>query len=600
MSAWDGPFGLPPFARVAPEHFAPAFEAAMAQHRAEVEAIASLKQAPSFDNTVAALDRSGQALERVAMLFHTLGASTSSEDLQAVQREMAAPLAAHRSAVTMHPGVFDRLQTLQRQDCAGELDLAPDQQRLLQRVHLECVRAGAQLQGQDRARYAQLAQELASCHTQFAQNVLHDESHWQLPLPDEAHLAGLPQALRDNLRQAAQQRGLNGHVLPLSRTLIDPFLVHSTRRDLREHAWRAWRSRGEHPGEHDNRPVARRILQLRQEQARLLGYLHYADYALADTMAGKPQAVLDLMVQVWQRAVPAAAADQQTLQALAGSCGAPLPLQAWDWRHWAEQVRVRDFDVDDAQVSPYFPLERVAQAAFDCAQRLFGLSFVRRPDIASYHEDVHTYEVRDRTGAMVGLFMQDNFARPTKRSGAWMNPLRWQSRNAASCDAGVADAEAGLGAPQLPIILNTNNFAKAQPGTPTLLSLDDARTLFTSLGMACTACCPTCATPVCRARRCCAISSSCLRSCSSTGSTNRRCCASMHAIGRRTSPSPTPCWRGCRRPAASTVPTKPCAMWPARCWTWMCTVARWSRCPRTCASTRLSAARRWAYRQQWD
>lgn len=466
LQDWTAPFGLPPFDRIEPAHFAPAFRAAMQAHRAELAAIGARDDAPSFDNTMAAFDRSGRLLNRISALFYNLTASHTNPELQAVQREMAAPLAAHWNAVYMDAALFARVDALHRQREALGLD--GEQRRLLERVHLDFVRSGALLEGPARRRFGEVMESLAALTTRFAQNVLHDESAFQLVLNDEAALAGLPEAVRDSARQAAQERGLDdAHVITLSRSLIVPFLTFSARRDLREQAWRAWVSRGEHDGEHDNRPVAREILGLRREQARLLGYASYADYALSDTMAGHQEAVQQLFTEVWPRALTAVEREREALERAMAQAGASGPIEAWDWRFWAERVRVADYAIDDAEIKPYFPLPAMVQAAFDCAQRLFGLRFTPRPELPVYHPDVKAYEVHDRDGRTIGVFLQDNFARSSKRSGAWMSSLRWQSRN---------------GGDELPVILNNNNFAKGAPGQPTLLSLDDVRTLFHEFG----------------------------------------------------------------------------------------------------------------------
>ena len=463
LQPWDTPHGLPPYAQLQAGQFEPALREAMVQHRAELSAVAADPAAPTFENTLAAFDRSGRLLDRVATAFYSLTASATNPELQAVQRQMAAPMAAHNSAVYTDAALFARVDALHAQ--RETLGLGPEQRRLLERVHLDFVRAGARLAPTARARYAELMQELAQLTTRFAQNVLHDESSWQLPLASEAELVGLPAFVRGAARQAAAERGLEGHVITLARSLIVPFLTFSERRDLRETAWRAWTSRGEHAGEHDNRELVRDILRLRQEQARLHGHASYADFALTDTMAGTRQAVQGLLDQVWPRALDSAERERQALLRAMQQAGAGASaLEPWDWRYWAEKVRRSTYALDDAEIKPYFELGRVVLAAFDCAQRLFGLRFTRRDDIPVYHPDVVAYEVHDATGALRGIFLQDNFARPAKRSGAWMSALRWQHAN---------------GGPQIPVILNNNNFAK---GEPTLLSLDDARTLFHEFG----------------------------------------------------------------------------------------------------------------------
>jgi peptidyl-dipeptidase Dcp len=463
LASWTGPYGLAPFAQIEPAQFEPAFTACLQEHRAEIAAIAGDPRAPDFENTVAAFDRSGQRLGRVGMVFGNLCASETSPALQDVQRRMAPVFAEHRSAIYMDAALFRRIDALHEQ--RSRLGLQPEQLRLLERTHLAFVRAGALLPADAQARMRELLQELAALHTAFGQNVLHDESTWALELRSEADHAGLPEFVLSAARMAARERGLGDvHAITLSRSSIVPFLTFSERRDLREQAWRAWVERGTHAGEHDNRPLVGRILQLRRELARLHGHASFADYALVDRMARTPQAVDALLDDVWERAKAALAREQASLQAAQRAAGDTANLEPWDWRYWSEQVRRRDFAVDDAEVKPYFPLDAMVQAAFDCAQRLFGLRFTPRTDLVLYHPDAHAYEVHDGSGRAVGLFIHDNFARASKRSGAWMSSLAIQSRN---------------GGDVLPVVLNNNNFAK---GRPTLLSFDDVRTLFHEFG----------------------------------------------------------------------------------------------------------------------
>ncbi|MFN3304259.1 MAG: M3 family metallopeptidase [Roseateles sp.] len=466
LQDWAGPHGLPPFADIQPAHFPPAFDAALAAHRAEIDAIAAQAEPPSFANTVAAFDASGRLLTRLEQLFYTLAASATSPELQAVQRDLAAPLAAHNSAVYMHAGLFARVDALFEQ--RERLGLTPEALRLLERVHLDFLRAGARLAPAAKARYAAIMARLAELNTRFAQNVLAAENGYQLHLSTEDELAGLPGFVRAAARQAALDRGLEEgqHIITLSRSLIVPFLSFSARRDLREQAWRAWVGRGDDTGATDNRAICREILELRAEQARLHGHACYADFALEDTMARSQQAVMDLLQRVWKPALAAQAREREAVLGAMAAAGAMHALEAWDWRFYAEQARRARFELDEAEVKPYFALDRMVAAMFDCASRLFGLQFKARPDIAGYHADVRAYEVLDADGRLIGLFLQDNFARPPKRSGAWMNALRNQSR--------------ALGA--TPIILNNNNFARGAAGEPTLLSFDDVRTLFHEFG----------------------------------------------------------------------------------------------------------------------
>ncbi len=477
LADWKTPFGLPPFDSIRAADFAPAFEAAMKAQRDEVEAIAAQVAAPDFDNTVAAFDRSGRLLSRIEAAFHALAASHTSPEIQAAQRELAAPLAAHESAVMMDAGLFARLDTVHT--ARHELALEAESLRLVERLHVDFVRSGARLAPAKQARYAQIMERLAQLTTRFAQNVLADEAGFQLELQGD-ELDGLPSFVRAAARQAASDRGLGeaAHVVTLSRSLIVPFLTFSTRRELRERAWKAWVGRGENAGETDNREVAREILRLRQEQAWLHGHPSYADFALANTMAGNIASVNTLLDDVYGRALDALQGEREAVHESLRAAGVAGPMMAWDWRFGSERVRQARYAFDDGEVKPYFSLDRMVQAAFDCAHRLFGIRLVRNDTIPVYHPDVVAYEVHDvgapgngdvapTGGRLLGIFLHDNFARQTKRSGAWMSALRWQCRN---------------GGVDLPVIMNNNNFAKGAPGEPTLLSFDDARTLFHEFG----------------------------------------------------------------------------------------------------------------------
>ena len=462
LKPWMTPFEAPPFELIRPEQFVPAFRTAMRLHLEEIAAIVSDPAPPGFVNTIEAMERSGRALGRVGAVFSNLVVSLGGAALEAVDREMSPLLAQHGMRVSLDAGLFARIEEIHaRRD---ELGLATDQMRLLERVHRGFVRSGAGLGAAEKARMSEISERLAVLHTQFGQNVLHDEKAWHLAV-EEDDLAGLPEFVRDGAAQAAADRGLGGHAITLSRSLIEPFLTFSDRRDLRRLAYEAWTRRGMHAGPYDNRVLIPEILALRAEQARLLGYPDFARFKLADTMAGTPEAAEELLRQVWLPACGKAAAERDRLLAVARSDGFNGTLEASDWRYYAERVRSADYAIDAAAMKPYFALENIQQAAFDTAGRLFGLSFVPRPEVPVYHPDVRAYEVRDATGH-VGLFLADHYARGDKRSGAWMSSYRDQE----ALDAAIA-----------PIIVNNNNFAKS---TPTLLSFDDARTLFHEFGHA--------------------------------------------------------------------------------------------------------------------
>ncbi len=464
LQPWPAPYGLPPFAQIAPEHYQPAFLAAMAEHLGELDAIASTAAPVDFANTALALDRAGRSLQRIALLFNNMAAAETSPALQAAEQVVAPLLAGHEARVLQHAGVFARLDDLHRH--RHDLGLDAEQVRLVERFHLDYCLAGARLAEPERNRAAAIAMELAGLCTNFTQNVLADESENGLWLT-QSDLVGLPAGLISAARQAATQRGKpDSWLITLSRSLVVPFLTQSPRRDLREQAWRLWMERGRLRADRDNLKVANQILALRTELAALHGCATYADHALRDTMAAQPAAVTTLFDRVWRPAVGKAQAEREALQAAAAELGEPADLQAWDWRYLAEKVRAARFAIDDAEVKPYFSLERMIEAAFACAQRLFGVTFSEVAGVALYHPDARLFEVR-REGDLVGLFISDNFARPTKRGGAWLNEYRYQS---------VA------GGRVLPVVGNHNNFNKPDADQAALLSLDDVRTLFHEFG----------------------------------------------------------------------------------------------------------------------
>lgn len=464
LQPWNTPYSLPPFDTLESEHFAPAFEVAMAEHRAELDAIASNPAAPDFANTVQAFDESGRTFVRVSHAFWNLTMSETSAALQTIEMDLAPVLAAHESAIYMHAGVFARLAPLYAKRDALGLDA--EQKRLLERKHLAFVRAGALLSGDDRARYAQWTEELATLSTKFSQNVLADEATFALQLDGEADLEGLPASVREAARSAALERGLpeGSYAITLSPSIAEPFMTFSTRRDLRERIWRARVARGAHPGEHDNYALAARIIALRQQQAAMHGFASYAEYKLDDSMARTPEAASELLMRAWTPALEKAADDRASLTAMAVELGEPTPIEAWDWRYLAERVRQIRYDLDDAELKPYFSLENMITAMFDCAGRLFGVQFVEQHGVPLYHPDARIWEVQDRAGKQIGTFIGDNFARQTKRGGAWMHIFQSQS---------------GIGGGTLPIVINNNNFAKS---ANTLLSFDDVRTLFHEFG----------------------------------------------------------------------------------------------------------------------
>ncbi len=461
LAPWGGDFALPPFADLSDDHFGPALDAGIEEARKAVAAIADNPEPPSFANTIEALERSDALLDRVAGVFYNLAGADSTPAREALQREMAPKLSTFSSEITNNTKLFARVEDLwTRRDT---LDLTDEQSRVLMLTRRGFVRAGAALEGDAAERLTGVKSRLAILGTNFSQNLLADERDWFMDLTD-SDLDDLPDFVKDAARAAGRERDRPGPVVTLNRSLIVPFLQFSPHRDLREKAYEAWTARGANGGDTDNRAIAAEILKLREERAQLLGYGNFAQYKLETEMAGTPDAVRDLLMAVWQPARQAAMSDAEHLARMAREDGITGPLEPWDWRYYAEKRRLELHDLDEAELKPFFQLDRMIEAAFAVSHRLFGLEFAPL-DIDTYHPDVRAWNVT-RDGDHVAVFLGDYFARPSKRSGAWCSAMRSQSK---------LDGEVR------PIVVNVCNFAK---GDPALLSYDDARTLFHEFGHA--------------------------------------------------------------------------------------------------------------------
>ena len=461
LGAWTTPFEVPPFAAIEPAHFLPAFEVALVDHAAEIDAIVAGAETPRFDNTVAAFERAGADLRRVVSTFFNLAGAHTNDALQAVERDLAPRLARHRNSIYLNDRLFRRLEAV------PEDDLDAEQARVLERLLSAFRRSGAGLPESTTTRLAAIGERLATLGTRFGQNILADERDWYLRLEGADDLAGLSDALVAAAAGAAADRGLPGaHIVTLARSSIEPFLQFSTRRDLRERAFAAWTARGAGGGATDNRAIAAETIALRAERARLLGYETFAAFRTADAMAKTPRAVSALLDEVWRPARARALREEAMLQDLVAADGETFVLAPWDWRFYAERRRKAEFDLDEATIKPFLSLDRMIEAAFHTASRLFGLAFEPRDDVELHHPDARAWRVT-RAGDEVGLFIGDYFARSSKRSGAWMSSFREQGR---------------LDRVVHPIIINVMNFAKPLPGERCLLSFDDARTLFHEFG----------------------------------------------------------------------------------------------------------------------
>ena len=464
LETWDTPFDLPPFDKIEDDHFAPAFEDALREAKSEVSRIAENPDKPGFQNVIEALELADEKLGKVLSVFFNLAGADSNPKREELQRDFSPKLAAYRSEITMNSDLFQRIESVWNNREA--LELNEEQERVLFLYRRGFIRAGARLQGADRDRFRDVMQRLAVLGTQFAQNLLADEREWFLSLSED-DLEGLPDFLIAAARSAGKEKGGDGPVITLSRSLIVPFLQFSSRRDLREKAWRGWVSRGANGGETDNRDIVAETLKLREERARLLGYDSFSAFKLETEMAKTPDAVEELLMEVWAPAKSAAQADGAILGRMMRDDGVNEELAAWDWRYYSEKRRRKEHQLDEAEVKPYFQLDRMIDAAFACANRLFGLEF-EKLDVPQYHKDVRSWEVK-RDGEHLAVFVGDYFARGSKRSGAWCSAFRQQQRLAGEIS---------------PVVVNVCNFAKPQAGKPALLSYDDARTLFHEFGHA--------------------------------------------------------------------------------------------------------------------
>jgi peptidyl-dipeptidase Dcp len=461
LREWETPFGLPPFAEIRDEDFAPAFEAALAEARANIAAIAACEAAPDFANVIEALELAEAGLDRVGGVFYNLAGADSNEVREALMRDLAPKMSAFASEVTNNKALSARLEALWQ--ARGDLGLTGEQLRVLTLYRQMFVRSGALLEGEAAIRLTAVKSRLAVLGTQFGQNLLADERDWSMELA-EADLEGLPDFVVASARDAGAEKGSAGPVITLNRSLIVPFLQFSPRRALRQQAYEAWVARGANGNAHDNRGIAAEILALRAERAKLLGYASFADFKLEPEMAKTPAAVRNLLMRVWEPARRKALADAAILEKMLAADGLAGPLEPWDWRYYSEKRRKAEHDLDEAALKPFLSLEAMLGAQFDCAHRLFGLEFRELPG-PFYHPDIRGWEVT-RQGQHVAVFLGDYFARSSKRSGAWCSAMRTQKK---------------LGGEVRPIVVNVCNFAK---GDPALLSYDDARTLFHEFGHA--------------------------------------------------------------------------------------------------------------------
>jgi peptidyl-dipeptidase Dcp len=470
LAKWEGPFGgVPPFDRVQVSLFKPALEAAMTEQLNEIQRVAGDPAPPNFENTIAALERSGNTLDRVSTLYGVWSAMMSSPEFQVVQREMAPRLAAFSDQITQNEPLFKRIEAVY--NSRDKAKLTPEQQRVTWLYHTNFVRAGARLNADAKKRLSEINQELAGLFTKFSQNVLAEEQDQYLVLKSEDELAGLPQSLRDSAAAAAETKKQPGAwVIMNTRSSVDPFLTYADRRDLREKVWRMFVNRGDNGGEHDNNAIITQILQLRAERAKLLGYPTHAHWRLENSMAKTPERAMELMEAVWKPAVARVHEEVADMQALADKEGAKIKIEPWDYRYYMEKVRKAKYDLDQNEVKPYLQLEKLREGIFWVAGELFNFNFTPVTTVPVAHPDIRVWEVTDKTTKKhIGLWYFDPYARAGKRSGAWMNAYRTQER---------------VNGEITTIVSNNANFVKGKPGEPVLISWDDATTMFHEFGHA--------------------------------------------------------------------------------------------------------------------
>lgn len=470
LEKWTGPFGgVPPFAKVKVELFAPAISAGMDEQRREIDAIAKNTAPATFENTIAAMEDMGRSYDHVMTLYHIWSSTMNGPEFQTVEREMAPKLAAFSDEITQNEALFKRIEAVY--NSPDKAKLTPEQQRLTWRHYTNFVRAGAKLDAPAKKRVAEINQRLATLFTNFSQNVLADEENYMVVLEKEADLDGLSESIRSAAAAAAKGKGLEGKwVVTNTRSSVEPFLTYSNRDDLREKVWRNFVNRGDNGDARDTKKIISEILKLRAERAKLLGYETHAHWRLENSMAKTPERAMALMEEVWPAAVTRVREEVADMQALAKKSGLKRKIEPWDYRFYAEKVRKAKYDLDENEVKPYLQLEKLREGMFWVAGQLFGFSFSPVTNVEVYHPDVRVWEVKDKTsGKHVGLWYFDPYARKGKKSGAWMNAYRIQERFKGEVTT---------------IVSNNSNFVKGKEGEPILISWTDAETLFHEFGHA--------------------------------------------------------------------------------------------------------------------
>jgi len=467
LTDFDTPFGVPPFGQIKTEHYRPAFEQAMAEARADIEKIIHNTEAPSFENTIAALDRYGKRLTAISSVFFNLNEADTNDEMQRTALEMSPKLTELSNDIQLNPQLFERVKTIYSQ--RGSLELTAEQSMLLEDTYLNFVRSGAGLDDVSKAQYRKITEELSNLELQFGQHVLAANNAFILHLTEKSDLAGLPAMMKEMAAEEAKAHGLEGWAVTLDAPSMIPFLQYAERRDLRERVWKAYNTRALN-GENDNTDILKRIANLRLEMANLLGYPTYADYALEQRMAGNSQRVNDFLGELLSRAMPYAGKDYVTVNVFAAKQGLAGDVMPWDWGFYQDKYKTAHYDLNDEMIRPYFQLEKVEKGVFLLAEKLYGLEFRENKNLPVYHPDVKGFEVYDEKGKFMSILYIDYFPRDSKRGGAWMTDFRGQY-----VENGVEVR---------PIVSLVCNFTKPTKDTPSLLTFDEAQTLLHEFGHA--------------------------------------------------------------------------------------------------------------------
>ena len=469
FAEYDTPFEVPPFDIIKPEHFIPAYEKGMEEEKAEIEKLVSNTEAPTFDNTIVALDRAGKQLSKVSIVFGGLNGANTNDELKAIQKEMAPRLTAHNDEINLNKKLFERIKAIHKQ--RDELGFTDEQLYLLENLYKRYVRSGANLNDEDQAKLKEINQKMSMLGVQFGQNLLGETNEFKLVIENEEDLAGLPESSITGAAEAAKSAGLEGKwVFTTHKPSMLPFLQYSEKRGLREKLYSAYTKRGDNDNERDNKKILSDLMKLRVQRANLLGYKTYADYILESRMAGNPQNVYELLNRLWDAAIPVAKRERQEMQAIIDREGGGFKLASWDWWYYAEKLRKEKYQLDDTELLPYFVLNNVRDGAFWVANQLYGLTFKELAGMPLPHPGAQVFEVKEADGSHCGVLYMDFHPRESKRGGAWCGGYRSQSRK--------------YGEEIDPVVTMVCNFPKPIGDNPAMITLENVETLFHEFGHA--------------------------------------------------------------------------------------------------------------------